>query len=232
MLKATAGGGGRGIRMVASDAELDRRLRAHPRRGAAGLRHAAWSSSSGWSPAPGTSRCRSSPTGRARRGRSACATARCSAATRRSSRSRPRRCSTPEQTGELQGVGRAAGHRGRATPAPAPSSSSTTRATSFFAFLEVNTRLQVEHPITEVTTGTDLVQGCRSTSPPAAGSTGERPDRGRPRRRGPAQRRGPRPRLRPVARAASPCSSCPPGPASGSTPVSARATRSPPTSTR
>ena len=33
-------------------------------------------------------------------------------------------------------------------------------------------------------------------------------------------------------RAGSPCSSCPPGPASGSTPASARATRSPPTSTR
>ena len=53
---------------------------------------AAWCSWSAWSPAPGTSRSRSSPTGRAPRGRWACATARCSGATRRSSRSPPRRC--------------------------------------------------------------------------------------------------------------------------------------------
>ena len=52
----------------------------------------AWCSWSAWSPAPGTSRSRSSPTGRAPRGRWACATARCSGATRRSSRSPPRRC--------------------------------------------------------------------------------------------------------------------------------------------
>ena len=54
----------------------------------------------------------------------------------------------------------------------------------------------------------------------------------RPRRRGPPQRRGPRPRLRPVARAASACSTSPPAPASASTPVWEKATRSPPTSTR
>ena len=59
-------------------------------------------SSSAWSPAPATSRCRSSPTATAPPGRSACATARCSGATRRSSRSRRRRCSAREQVDELK----------------------------------------------------------------------------------------------------------------------------------
>jgi acetyl/propionyl-CoA carboxylase alpha subunit/acetyl-CoA carboxylase carboxyltransferase component len=64
---------------------------------------------------------------------------------------------SPEQTAELKAsAGRlavAVGYRGAATVEflyhPGE---------KLFAFLEVNTRLQVEHPITEITTGTDLVR--------------------------------------------------------------------------
>ncbi|GIH18645.1 ATP-binding protein [Rugosimonospora africana] len=63
----------------------------------------------------------------------------------------------PEQTAELkesaERLAIAVGYRGAATVEflyhPGE---------KLFAFLEVNTRLQVEHPITEITTGTDLVK--------------------------------------------------------------------------
>src|SRR4051812_47542902 len=64
---------------------------------------------------------------------------------------------SPEQTAELKSSAErlavAVGYRGAATVEflyhPGD---------RLFAFLEVNTRLQVEHPITEITTGTDLVR--------------------------------------------------------------------------
>ena len=83
MVKATAGGGGRGIRRVEKPERACGRLRARPSRGTSGLRRSDGSAGAARDARPATSRYRPSPTARATPGPSACATAACSAATRR-----------------------------------------------------------------------------------------------------------------------------------------------------
>ena len=132
-------------------------------------------------------------------------TARCSAAPEAGrGGALARRCPPSVRRGSLRRRGRAARARS-ATSAPAPSSSSSTPSAGAFSSWRSTPRIQVEHPVTEMVTGIDIVAraAARSRRASRCGFGQDDVALARPRDRVPDQRRGPGPRVRPVPRAPS-----------------------------
>ena len=155
LIKPSAGGGGKGMRMVRTPARAAGRpaASAAPRPGPpSATTRSTWRS--GWR-TTATSRSRWSWTATATASTSASATAPSSAATRSSSRRRRRRRSPPASRAEL------AERAIRAVVAAGYENLGTLeflvdRDQNFY-FIEINCRIQVEHPVTEMLTGIDLV---------------------------------------------------------------------------
>ena len=157
MLKAVAGGGGKGMRVVDGPDELAGALRAARSEAATAFGDGRGLPRAADRRVRATSRCSCSAITTAPSCRSSSASARSSAGTRRWSRRAPSPVVDACRCGRGCSPPRPRSPRASATPTPAPSSSCSTPSGAFY-FLEMNTRLQVEHPVTEMVTGVDLVR--------------------------------------------------------------------------
>ena len=155
MIKALAGGGGRGMRLVRSQGELEHALKTAQVRGRARLRRRPGAAREGAARRRATSKCRSSPTAHGNcihLGERDCSV-------QRRHQKLVEESPSPAVDAKLRAaMGAAAIAAARAVDYVGAGTVEFLLEDGRFWFMEMNTRLQVEHPVTEAITGLDLVE--------------------------------------------------------------------------